>query len=264
MAKSVSMKNLFVAALAGLLCGTIGEALLFLEAQVRRVEAVLAEDFRVVAFLGEELPEAKWKVVEEKLRALPGTSAIAFISRDSALESLRLQDPELAGSVALLGENPLQSSFEIALAPEAVSRAPAWAESASQIAGLGDIRFKPMQVRAVVQCQFYDRFLRLAISLAAFFWLAAAAAALWAAVTFREAQGALEALPPRLGMASVGTACGMGLVLIAALPLRSAPAAWAAPGAAAHACLFLAGALGALFAWDWSRPVRDLPGRVKT
>ena len=50
----------------------------------------------------------------------------------------------------------------------------------------------------------------------------------------------------------VGAGGGMGVVFLAALPLRSAAQAWAAPGMAAQAGLFAAGLLGALFAWDWS------------
>lgn len=255
--KGASVKSLFAAALAGLLCGTIGETLLFLDAQVRRVEALLVQDFRIVAFLLGELPEPKWRTVEEKLRALPGTFDVRFLSRDGALEALRGQDPELMDAVTLLGENPLNSSFEIALAHDAVGLASAWTTAAARIPEIGDIRFKPMQVRAVVQCQFYSRFLRLAISLAGFFWLAAAAAAVWAALNFREARGALEGLGPRLCMAGIGSAGGMGLVAVAALPLKSAPAAWASPTAAAHACLFAAGLMGALLTWDWARPGRE-------
>lgn len=252
MSRSPSFKNLFAAALAGLLCGTLGETLLFLEAQARRVESVLAEDFRIVAFLAADLPEAGRKELEGKLGGLPGTREVRFVSRDEALEGLRGQDPELMRSVALLGENPLQSAFEATLAPESIARAPQWADAASELPGVGDIRFKPMQAQAVVQCQFYARFLRLALSLAAFFWLAGSAASLLAALRLREARGVVAGLPARVAMAGIGSAGGMGLVLAAALPLKASPVGWAAPALWSQACLFLIGLLGALAAWDWS------------
>lgn len=241
-----------MAALAGLLCGVVGETLLFLEAQARRVETVLADDFRIVLFLSSEPAEAKRKALEERLRALPGTRDVRYVSRDEALESLRRQDPEITRSVALLGENPLQSAFEARLEPESISRASQWADGAGRLDGLADIRFKPLEVQAVVQCQFFVRFLRLAVSLSAFFWLAGAAAGLWAALRLREARGVVEGLPPRLALAAIGAAGGMSLVFVAALPLKTAPAGWASPTASAQAALFVAGVLGALLAWDWS------------
>lgn len=259
--KSPSVKNLFAAALAGLLCGTLGETLLFLEAHTRRIEAVLADDFRIVAFLATELPEAQRKAIGERLRALPGTEEVRFVSRDAALEDLRRQDPEVVRSVALLGENPLQSAFEAALVPEAIARAPQWADAAAQVPGVGDIRFKPLEVHAVAQCQFFNRFLRLALSLSAFFWLAGAAAAIWAAMSLREARGVVEGLPARLGMAGTGAAGGMGLILAAALPLKAAPAGWAAPTDWAQGALFVAGLLGALLAWDWCPQPAEGPAR---
>ncbi|MCX5790163.1 MAG: permease-like cell division protein FtsX [Elusimicrobia bacterium] len=249
--RSVSAKNLFVAALAGLLCGTAGETLLFLEAQVRRLERSLADEFRIVLFSAGEMKDAERAGVEALLRKLPGTDQARFISRDESLERLRRQDPELVRAVALLGENPLQSAWEVSLTPEAMGGAGEWAEKAARIPKVGDIRFKPMQVHAAVRCQFYARFLHLALSLLAFFWLAGAAAALWAALSWPEARGVLENLLPRLAMAGVGAAGGMGIVFLATLPLKSSPLAWAAPTEAAQGLLFVAGLFGSLFAWDW-------------
>ena len=195
-------------------------------------------------------------MLEDKLQALPGTAEVRYVSRDAALDALRKEDPELMKSIALLGENPLQSAFEARLEPESIARASQWADGASKLAGVGDIRFKPMEVQAVVQCQFFVRFLRLALSLSAFFWLAGAAAGLWAALRLKEARGVIEGLPQRLGLAAIGAAGGMGLVLIAALPLKTAPAGWAAPPGWAQAFLFIAGVLGALLAWDWAGAYR--------
>lgn len=258
------MKNLFTAALLGLLCGTVGETLLFMEAQTRRVEEALCADFRIVAFLDGQLPEAAVRALEASLLEVPGTAGVRFVSRDESLAALRHQDPEMMRSVALLGENPLESAFEVELHPESVARSSEWAEAAAKLKEVGDIRFKPMEVQAIVQAQFFVRFLRLALSLSGFFWLAGAAAGLWAALSTREARGILDGLPSRAAMAGLGAAAGMGLVLVAALPLRSAPAAWAAPTPLSQALLFGAGLLGAFFAWDWgtlgehARAARDL------
>ena len=240
-----------MAALAGLLCGTAGETLLFLESQARRMEKALAADFRIVVFAAGELREVERGAVEAALRKLPGTAEARFVSREEALETLRRQDPDLVRAVALLGENPLQPAWEVSLVPEDLGMAGMWVEKAARLPKVGDVRFKPMQVQAAVRCQFYSRFLRLAIGLAAFFWLIGAAAALWAALSWPEARGVVESLPPRLAMAGVGAAGGMAVVFVAALPLKSAPLAWAAPVAQAHWLLFAAGLLGSLFAWDW-------------
>ena len=241
-----------MAALAGLLCGTAGETLLFLESQARRMEKALAADFRIVVFAAGELREVERGAVEAALRKLPGTAEARFVSREEALETLRRQDPDLVRAVALLGENPLQPAWEVSLVPEDLGMAGMWVEKAARLPKVGDVRFKPMEVQAAVQCQFYARFLRLALSLAAFLWLAGAAASVWAALSWPEARGVLESLPARALLAALGAGGGMGVVFLAALPLRSAAQAWAAPGMAAQAGLFAAGLLGALFAWDWS------------
>jgi hypothetical protein len=215
-----------------------------------------------VAFLAAELPEAGRKELEARLSSLPGTRELRYVSSDEALESLRGQDPELTRSVARLGELALQAAFEAALAPESIARAPQWVDEASRLQGVGDIRYKPMQAQAVVQCQFYARFLRLALSLSAFFWLAGAAACLWAALRLREARGVVEGLAPRLAMSGIGAAGGMGLVLAAALPLKASPAGWAVPAPWSQACLFICGLLGALMAWDWAAGGRGVAGEA--
>src|SRR5258708_2729088 len=104
--------------LLGLIFGIAGEAIVFMRNQCHQLEGLLLEDFRVVAFLNSDVPDSKGKVVEERIRALPGVAEAKFVSRDEALKSLQAQDPELGKSVAVLGENPLNPFVEIRPVPE--------------------------------------------------------------------------------------------------------------------------------------------------
>ena len=260
--KRLPAKNLLLAAVLGLIFGAAGETLLFLDRQCRQVESLLTRDFRIVAFLSAELPESKLKVLEESIRVIPGLEDLRFVSREAAMSQLESQDKDLSRSVALLGENPLNSAFEIRLADDGLSKTSTFIWELGKLQGLGDIRFKPMEVNAIVQLQFYSRFLRVSMSLAAFLWVLCAAAMLWMGVMVKEARHAFDGVGLRLFLAACGALGGMGLVFLAALPLKGFSAMWVWPAVPEHALLALCGALGGLLPWEWSasrRVEREAP-----
>src|SRR6187551_393770 len=121
-AKARLMSLLALAAAAGL----AGETLLLAERHCSRLEASLRDDFRVVLFTRASLEESRAKVLEEKLRSAPEVADVRFIPADEALAALKRDDPELADSVALVGDNPLPAAFEVRPAPEAFTHLGAW------------------------------------------------------------------------------------------------------------------------------------------
>ncbi|MDD5305541.1 MAG: permease-like cell division protein FtsX, partial [Elusimicrobia bacterium] len=134
------------------------------ERHCSRLDAALRDDFRVVLFTRPSLEEARAKVLEEKLRASPEVADVRFISADEALAALKHDDPELAESTALVGDNPLPAAFEVRPAPEALTHLGAWIDAAQRLADWSDLRYKPGQVQAILRLRFYAHLLRMTLS----------------------------------------------------------------------------------------------------
>jgi len=243
--------------LAGLAVGLLGEGVLLMRAHCLRAEFLLLEDFRIVAFLASDAGEGRRRLVEEKLRAMPATEEVRYVSPQESLAEIEAEHPDIGRSVALLGDNPLSGAFEAQIRPERLSQLEAWLKAAENIPGIEDILYKPLQAQTIAQVQFYSRFLSLVLSLAACVWAFGVAWVLWASGRWRagerpaaqpqEAGSVGEAIERGL-VCGTGVALGAGAVLALALPaasagLRAWPAAWL------QAWLVLSGALaGALFA----------------
>ncbi|MBI3552337.1 MAG: hypothetical protein HY077_07450 [Elusimicrobia bacterium] len=232
--------------LLGLTAGVAGESLLFLERQCESVERALRDDFRVVLFLRKEPEEGKRKILEEELRSLPQVDEVRGITRAEALANLRRADPELVESVVLVGDNPLHSAFEVRLDDAGLLRIEEWISSAQGLADWGDIRYKPSQVEAILQAQFYGRFLGLALS--AIVCLAAAMALGWVWTAGRRARGwgrrELAHCAVHSLLAAAGAALGGGLVFLLVLPMRQLSPWWSWPAAGAQAALLACAAVG--------------------
>lgn len=228
--------------LVGLVAGLGGETLLFLQRQCRVVEESLRDDFRVLLFMRADLGEGKQKVLEEQLRALPDVDDVRAVSRQEQLSALKKEDPELVESVALIGDNPLMPAFEVRFNESGVSRVSQWIMKASALADFADVRYKPAQIQAILQAQFYARFLDLALAALVCLGAALALAGIWSAGrsgALLRREGALAA-----GLTAAGCVAGAGLVCAMVLPLRALAPWWGWPPVAGQAAL-LAGASAA-------------------
>lgn len=213
-------KRVFLAAtVAGLLC----EALLILAAQARTLEASVREDFRIVAELEAGVDPDRRGVAEERLLALPGTEAVDFISPKRAVERLAESDPAFTQAVALIGENPVPGFFEVRLAAESVVQAAEWVKTAEAIPELAEIIFSAPAARAIVELQFYARWVRLILSAAACLAGGAAAAGLWGA--WRA--GVLGVGARRCAGTAMATAAGWSFGAIVAAMAAWPAGAWA-------------------------------------
>lgn len=233
----------------GLACAIAGESLLFLEKQSRRVEQILLDDFRVLAFAKPDVGENRLKVLQEKLRALPYVEEARYVSRDEALSALRRGDPEFVESIALLGENPLQAAYELRLAAVGIGGVAQWADQAYAFAEISDIRYKPGQIHAILQAQFYAHFIALVLSVVICLAAIVAAVLLWAIGPARlDSEAAACA-----GAAAAAAVCGLGLTYLFVLPLRDLYSWWAWPSALSQVLLVLAAAAGGLVMAPWKQ-----------
>lgn len=214
--------------------GLAGETLLLAEAHCSRLEEALRDDFRVVFFAKPSLDAGRAKVLEEKLRSAPDAADVRWVSADDALAALKRDDPELADSVALVGDNPLPSAFEVRPAAEAFTRLGAWLEDARGLAEWSDVRWKPGQVQAILRLRFYSRLLRVALS---------TLLCLGAGLALAALAGAAKASAGRRSLAlwgGLGGAAGLLFAVAVAWPLRRDELLWAWPAPSAQAALVAA------------------------
>jgi hypothetical protein len=213
--------RLALCALVGLLAGFGGETLLFVQRQCRAVEAGLREDFRVMLFLSSDMDAGKQKVIEEQLRALPDVDDVRSVSRQEQLSELRRDDPELVDSVALIGDNPLMPAFEVRLGEGGVAKIAQWLAQAQPLADWADVRYKPAQVQAILQAQFYARFLDLALAALVCLAAALALAGVWV-MGKHHGHGAWRRHGfTAAAVSAAGAAAGGALVGVMVLPLKA-------------------------------------------
>lgn len=236
---------LFRAFLVGSACGLAGATLLMLQRECSRVERTLREDFRVVLFLKNELPEGPAKTLEERLRSLPGVEEAVFVSKREALEALRREEPELVASLSFLSDNPLDPAYEVRLSPAALGGLPQWLEQAQDLHDWADIRYKAAEVEAILKAAVFARFI--GVALAALVCLSAflALAGLWAGKGW-TAGARVWSHADAAAAAGAGGAFGVLIAAGFALPLKAAAPAWAWPSGWQHAAL-----LGCAAASGW-------------
>lgn len=215
--------------------GLAGETLLLAERHCTRLESSLRDDFRVVLFTRASLEEARAKVLEEKLRAAPEVADVRFVSADEALAALKRDDPELAESTALVGDNPLPAAFEVLPAPEALTHLGAWIDGVRRLAEWSDLRYKPGQVQSILRLRFYAYLLRVTLSTL----LCLVAGLALALMSLPSGRPSKDKPGPAL-WALAGGAAGAALAVAIAWPLHRDEILWAWPGTLPQAALLAA------------------------
>lgn len=228
----------------GLIGGLGGQALLFLEKQCLKIEGALISDFRILLFLGAELDAGRLKVIEEGLWAIPDVAEVRVVSKQEALSALRLREPELVESIALVSDNPLKPAYEVRLARRSLSRVPQWIAQAQGVAPWADVRYKPAQVEAILQAQFYGYFIQLALSAMACVTALMVLGGLWPSgkaggKAWTGPGGRWEAIAAAGLAAGVGGMAGAAVTSLMVLPMRLLTPWWAWPSAAKLAVLLV-------------------------
>jgi hypothetical protein len=216
------LASLFMLAAAA---GLAGETLLLAERHCSRLESSMRDDFRVVFFTRASLEESRAKVLEEKLRAAPEVADVRFVPADEALAALKRDDPELAESVALIGDNPLPAAFEVRPAPESFTHLGAWIDAARRLADWSDLRYKGGEVQAILRLRFYARLLSMTLSTLV---CLVAGVALIAVGPFSRTPH--HGSPQAAFWAAAGGAFGALIAVAISWPLRRDELLWAWPG----------------------------------
>ncbi|QTA92936.1 cell division protein FtsX [Desulfonema magnum] len=68
---------------------------------------------RIMAYLEPDIPDEKISEIKQKIQRTEGVRDVRFISKEDALELLRIQMKEQASLIDNLNENPLPNAFEI-------------------------------------------------------------------------------------------------------------------------------------------------------
>lgn len=161
-ASRAGYRVLFLIVFAGAL---MAETLLFMRAQVREIALILKEDFRIVVVVNDRA-KADPAAMKEQLMALPGTKDVVFISKADRLKKIKEEDPDLLAAVANMGVNPLPDTFEAELTEAALGNVNSWVEPAWKVPGVADIKYKPLEVYAILHALFYGHYMLVALALA--------------------------------------------------------------------------------------------------
>ena len=116
---------------------------LLLYLNLRSMATSLQSDFKVVVYVKDGTPPPGVTELQSLLKADPGVQALAYVSKEQALDDFRAQFPEESHLLAGLGENPLPASFIVTLAPsqrspDAVRR---WAERVKSAPGVEQVQY---------------------------------------------------------------------------------------------------------------------------
>ncbi|MDD5656849.1 MAG: hypothetical protein PHF00_06295 [Elusimicrobia bacterium] len=244
---NASLRRWLVLLLA-LMGGVGGESLLLVRAQAERFADLLREDFKVLFFLKEEPSESQAKLIEERLLGLPETARAVYVPREDSLAALRREDPELVDSIIWVAGNPLSPAFEARLKPSGLDRFETWLAAAGGAAAWTETRYRPAQLRAMLQARLYVHFLDLVWSAL----LCASAAALIAALCLGAAPPSRGSWAAVAGLAAAGTAAGMILAAAAAWPARAYLPWWGHPPLLRQLALWAGVSLPAALPFLWS------------
>ena len=110
---------------------------------LKAVANLLQEDFQVVVYLEDELSQQEIRELQQQMHEAPEVEALAYVSKDQALEEFRKQFPSDSHLLQGLGENPLPASFEVVLVPalRSAKSVKRWAGGIRDIPGVADVQY---------------------------------------------------------------------------------------------------------------------------
>jgi cell division protein FtsX len=191
------------------------------------------------------------RVVEEQLKALPGTADVSFISKAESLRKLREEDPELVGAVLNMGANPLPDTFEVSLDEAALGDLNVWVEAAWKISGVSAVKYKPLEATAILHALFYGHYILLALALAA---VALVIMALMAVFYRNTTAQFFESLRRDrnwffTGLAAAAAAAAVSYALV--YPVKYLSPLWFWPGPLWQAAIIASGGAAAWVIFQW-------------
>ena len=233
---------LFLIFSLGLIGGVAGESLLLLKRHCTRSRPLCATTSGCSS--SAKTSKAQAQSFRRSSAPCPTSRGGPLCSREARSASLGLEDPDLCASVTWLGENPLPPAYELRWSEGGLQRFPQWLTQAGAVADWAEIRYKPAQIRALLQARFYRHFLSLTLSACVCAAAAAGAAGFW--ILGARPRPLKGAAGPAL-TAAAGTLVGIAAVCLLTLPVKGYFPWWSLPpGSAQLLLLAVSGGLGAL------------------
>ncbi|MFH1619171.1 MAG: permease-like cell division protein FtsX [bacterium] len=234
------------------LCGgLLADSVLFMARQLGEVRSLLEDDFKVLVISTGKISKDKAGVMEEKIRALPGVSAVTYIGGDRRLKKLEETDPDLVQSMVLLGSNPMPDTFEVRVEEKVLGDVYSWAETVREVRGVANVRYKPFQAYAILQTIFYERFLKLSLSLAGVFLAFLGIMTLTYRSPWHNLLPELKNNPWWGVSGAAGAFAAVFICFFAVYPIRYLSPLWAWPRLIWHTAIVLAGAFSGWVLFKW-------------
>ncbi len=158
-------KGYRVAFLLAFSAGLLAQMLIFLQAQMREITALLREDFRIIVVKDDRAKEPQEEIAAA-LDGVRGTEQAVFISRQDRLARLKTEEPELVASVLPPGSNPMPDTWEVVIKEEALGDLNAWTDAVWRVPGVADVKYKPLEAYAIMHSVFYGHLITLGLALA--------------------------------------------------------------------------------------------------
>ncbi len=136
----------------------LAEVLLFLFSQVKSINLMLKDDFRIV-FVKSEKTKLSTDAIIINLAKLEGVKEVVYIDRKERLKELTEADSDFSEIITLLGRNPIPDTFEIILDEALLGDLESWIADAWKTEGISDIKYKPLEAYAILHTLFYSHFI---------------------------------------------------------------------------------------------------------
>ncbi|MBU2530970.1 MAG: permease-like cell division protein FtsX, partial [Elusimicrobia bacterium] len=107
----------------------LAEVLLFLFSQIKSINLMLNDDFRIV-FIKSEKTKLSIEDITGNLEKLEGVREVIYVGRDERLKELKEEDNDFTEIITLLGKNPVPDTFEVILDEDLFGDLESWISKA--------------------------------------------------------------------------------------------------------------------------------------
>ena len=246
-------KGYRVAFLLAFSVALLAEMMLFMHAQMREIAMILKEDCRIIVVRDKNSRETP-EEIGAQLANIPGTDQVFYVSGKDRLGRLKAEEPDLVTSVLPPGVNPMPDTWEIVIKEEVLGDMNAWTAAAWRVAGVADVKYKPLEAYAIMHALFYGHILRLALALAFLAFMVMAAMVLTHGHTPASLAASLPAARQWLLSGGSGAALAVLAAYGAVYPVKYLSSVWVWPNPLWQVAVAVCGALLGWVLCEWKTP----------
>ena len=129
--------------------------IIFLYFQSKKINRFLSDDFRVVVSLLDKAPQD----ILSRISSIRGVKSYKKVLSSELMSQLEKEDRDLYLSVKSLAKNPIPDIVEVEVDPLYLWGIDSIVDEISKIPGVGEIRYRPDEIAAIIHTEFYSRFL---------------------------------------------------------------------------------------------------------